>query len=143
MSDTAPTTPETLFIQASRGQLRIASIRGMLSVEDLWQLPLKDLDVMAVQLDQQVQPAGRKTFLTEKDVRETKKEANDKLALEILKFVIATRLEDEAKKKAKAGKAATAAFLRDVLKKQELAQLESLSPEEIKKLLTALEEDEG
>jgi hypothetical protein len=122
-----------LFAQATKAKLRF----GNFSTEDLWDLSLKDLDKLAIDIDSQLE--GKiKSFLENPDPKEAKKQSQQKLALEVLKFVIGVkqaenkaRLEASAKKNQKE-------FLASLLEKKTMEQLENLTVDEIKAQIAAL-----
>jgi hypothetical protein len=122
-----------LFAQATKAKLRF----GNFSTEDLWDLSLKDLDKLAIDIDSQLE-GKTKSFLENPDPKEAKKQSQQKLALEVLKFVIGVkqaenkaRLEASAKKNQKE-------FLASLLEKKTMEQLENLTVDEIKAQIAAL-----
>ena len=50
------------FKQASKEKLRIQTNKGLLSVEQLWDLSLSDLDILAVSLENEYKESGKKSF---------------------------------------------------------------------------------
>ena len=128
--------PEQLFITASRTQLRIATSKGQLTVEDLWSLSLKDLDAIAVSLDSQV--GARKSFLENPDTRAGKAESQAKLALDIIKFVIDAKQTENKLAVAARDRKARQEFLENLLERKKMAELESLSTADIQAQIDAL-----
>ncbi len=125
----------TLFVIAARNKYRFESTKGLLQVEDLYDLNLTSLDNIAVALDEKIQKLGRKTFI-EKRTNSTK-ELEEKL--EIIKFVIQTKQKEDEERKAKQAASQQREFLKALREKKQLAQLENLSLEEIEKQIAALE----
>lgn len=125
-----------LFVLAARKKYRFESTKGLLTVEDLYDLPLTALDAVAVKLDEKATQAGRKSFIVKRTTTDT--ETNNKL--EIVKYVIETKQTEADLAKTKAAKLAQKEFLSELLKKKQLAQLEGLSTDEIQKQLDALGE---
>jgi hypothetical protein len=86
------------FEKASELKLRF-EFRGLIATEDLWDLSLEDLDVLAKQLNRQVKSLEEESFIQKPS------SANDTLLLkfEIVKRVIAVKLEraEESKNDAK------------------------------------------
>jgi hypothetical protein len=122
-----------LFAQATKAKLRF----GNFSTEDLWDLSLKDLDKLAISIDSQLE-GKTKSFLENPDPKEAKNQSQQRLALEVLKFVISVkqaenkaRLEASAKKNQKE-------FLSSLLDKKRMEQLENLTVEEIEAQVAAL-----
>jgi hypothetical protein len=126
------------FILASKKKLRFAGPRGNFSTEDLFDLDLRVLDRMAVELDTSLK-AGRTSFLSSPS-RATPGRADDELRLSILTAVIKLREEETAASKERALRRAERERLQALLsKKREEAEL-SLSEEEILARLEAVDE---
>ena len=125
----------TLFITAARKKLRFSFPRGEINSEDLLDLSLESLDSIAIALDKKVQEGDKKSFISAK--RNTSTEENE-TKLEIVKFVIQTKLEEADARKARAEKANQKEFLASLLEKKRMAQLEGLSIEEIQKQIDSL-----
>ncbi len=81
------------FKQASKEKLRIQTNKGLLSTEQLWDLNTDDLDTLAVSLDEEVEKAGKKSFLAKKSV----KDKTAKLKFDVVLEILNTKLEEEAK----------------------------------------------
>lgn len=128
---------ENLFIQASKLQLRFSSSKGLLSTEDLWTLSLRDLDKMAVKIHSTVS-SGSSSFLKNPNRNETAEHKEQKLRLEILKAVIDIKQNENEAKLEKSKTEAQKTFLKDLLQKKKLEEMESLSTEDIEKQLAAL-----
>jgi hypothetical protein len=127
-------TNNTLFINATRNKLRIASSRGTLQVEDLWDLSLEKLNEIAINLDETLQKQGRKSFIGGRA-----KEADEvQLQFDIVKYVIDTKLEERALSKVKADRAGQVAFLKGLQEKKQIQALENMSAEEIAAKLAEL-----
>ena len=123
-----------LFEQASKLKLRYKTNYGLVTTEDLWDLPLTSLDEVAKSLNKQVKEAGEESFI------EVKSTANEKLELsfEIVKYVIKVKLvEQEAAKLAKEN-AAKKQQLLELLHQKQNEELGQLSIDEIKNMLAKL-----
>lgn len=128
------TEQSNLFEQASRLKLRYKTNCGLVTTEDLWDLPLTSLDEVAKSLNKQVKEAGEESFI------EVKSTANEKLELsfEIVKYVIKVKLvEQEAAKLAKEN-AAKKQQLLELLHQKQNEELGQLSIDEIKNMLAKL-----
>jgi hypothetical protein len=123
-----------LFVLAARKKYRFESNKGLLTFEDLFDLPLTALDTIAIKLDEKATAAGRKSFVAKRSVTDT--ETLNKL--EIVKYVIETKQTEAEVAKQKADKASQREFLNELLQKKKLAQLEGMTFEEIQKQLDAL-----
>ena len=87
-----------LFEQASRQKLRFETSIGQLSTEQLWELTLPQLNEVAVSLNRKIKDASTESFIQ----TETKVPKDLSLRFEIVKAVIAVKMEeaDKAKKAA-------------------------------------------
>lgn len=132
---------ENLFQLASRQKFRFQSIKGELTTEHLWDLPLTarggfNLDEVAKQVAADLKAAGEESFVQKKsNPAKSKLEAK----LEIVKHIIAAKLE-EAEKAAKASQnQEERQRLLAVLNRKQDAALEELTPEQIQARLAELE----
>lgn len=132
---------ENLFQLASRQKFRFQSIKGELTTEQLWDLPLTarggfNLDEVAKQVAAELKAAGEESF-----VQKNSNPAKSKLEakLEIVKHIIAAKLE-EAEKATKASQnQEERQRLLAVLNRKQDAALEELTPEQIQARLAELE----
>lgn len=81
------------YKKASKLKLRFATNRGSLSVEQLWDLSINDLDGLAVVLDDQYKKSSSKSFI----VKRSSKNRNIKLAFDIVIDILNTKVEDRDK----------------------------------------------
>ena len=123
-----------MFKQASKIKLRFATSKGYLSVEDLWDLSLPTLDKLAVSYDEELAKSPRKSFISDNAPKNKELE----LKFNIVKDIIATKLQEKVEKEAAKDKSAEKARLLELLAKKQNEKLESLSEEELKKRLEAL-----
>lgn len=124
------------FEIATRKKYRFQSTKGPLSVEDLWDLKLNQLDTIAVSIDSEISTASKKSFITTRTV--ANKEAEVKL--EILKHIIKIKLdEEEARTRAIEKKEKKEKLLALIERKQE-ESLNQKSEDELKALLAELED---
>lgn len=124
-----------MYKEASKMKLRFATVKGNLSVEDLWDLSLTALDKMAVDIDEQISKNPKKSFISES----TTEDKVSKLKLDILKDVINTKLTEKAKKDSDKQRLSEMNRLKEILARKEEASLESLSIEELRKKIAELE----
>jgi len=81
------------FKLASQQKLRFQTNRGLLSTEQLWDLSLEDLDVLAVSLEAQHKESGKKSFI----VKTSAKDKTAKLRFDLVLDVLNTKIaENEA-----------------------------------------------
>lgn len=130
-----------LFELASRQKLRFPSIRGELTTEDLWSLPLTskngfNLDAVAREVNGQLKAVTEESFV---ETRTNPEKKIHELQLEIVKHIIAVRIaENEATQKRVELKQKRDRLL-DLLAQKEEQQLMGKSVEEIRAELDALE----
>jgi len=129
-----------MFEQASRFKLRFDSPKGLLSVEDLWDLPLSskvgkaNLDDVARAVHLKLRNDNTISFVE----ASSKEDPVSQLQLDILKRVIAVRLaENEARANASARKERKQKLL-GILERKEDEQLIASSPEEIRAMIESL-----
>lgn len=130
-----------MFEIAVRNKMRFETAKGLISVEDLWDLPMMAKSPTAVSLD----TVARKIAidLTEQEklnsfVAENGNEAVIealKLKLEIVKHVIAVRKKEAAEKREAAEKAAKRQKIKELIAQKEEDALSSLSKEELLEML--------
>lgn len=128
-----------IFEQASRQQLRFPSDRGVLTVEQLWTLPLQsksgfDLDSIAKAVSKTLKENAEESFVTTVSPANT----TATLALDILKHIIAVKLDENAKARAALERKAEREKLLGVLERKQDEALGSLSLDEVKKRLAEL-----
>lgn len=129
-----------LFEIASRKGYRFASGKGLLTVEDLWIIPLTtgqaNLNDVAKTISATLKQEQEETFVQVK--KPTVAQTDETNKLEIVKRIIAVRLqENEDKEKAKARKEARAK-IEDLLSRKQDQELEGKSVEELQQMLDAL-----
>ena len=74
-----------IYKQASRLRLRIETAKGNLTVEQLWGMSLKELDELAVDLEDKAAKSGRKSFLAETSEANRVAQMKFDIVLDILK----------------------------------------------------------
>ncbi len=127
-------TPNDLFIEASRRKLRFNSTKGSLDVSDLWDIPLQTLDAIAVALSDQIEKAGKKSFLQKRSASTVELDTG----LEIAKYILETRVAENDAAKEKAKKQSEKEFLNGLLKEKQMDAIKQLTPEEIQAKIAAL-----
>lgn len=128
------TTIEKKFEAATRLKLRF-SFKGLITVEDLWDLQLEHLDAIYKTLNKEAKLVNEESLLETK----TKKNEELDLKIDIVKHVVEVKLEEKNKKlKEKELKEQKQKIL-EVLSDKENKALETKSPEELKAMLEELE----
>ena len=128
-------TEVNIFERATRRKLRFASNRGQsLSVEELWQLSLEDLDKIAVAVNEDLQKETKKSFLPNKNRVET----HNALRLEILTYIMSVRLAEDDAQKTRAEIRAQLAMLEEVAANKTGEAFKSMSLEDVNKQIAEL-----
>lgn len=132
---------DNIFEFASRYKLRFASVRGELSVEQLWDVPLRstdnfNLDFIARNVNKALKDASEESF-----VSPSRNPAQNRLelSLEIVKHVIQSKLTDEELARKRKENKVEKEKLLEILAEKQLGKLSSLSEKELRKRIEALE----
>lgn len=137
MSDT------NIFEFAARQKLRFTSSRGALSVENLWDVPLRstdgfDLNAIAKTANKALKDASEESFV---ETKRTPAHACLELTLEIVKHVIETKLGDEVTAEKRAKNRALKQELMAILADKQAGKLAELPERELQKRIAALDEE--
>jgi hypothetical protein len=124
-----------MFENASRTKLRIASDRGLLSAEDLWDLSLTELNSIAKKLNAELKSSAEEDFLEET----SSEDKVTKLKFEIVLHIINTRKAENSKRKEYAELKAKRDKLLAIKAKKQDDSLENMSIEELDAELEALD----
>jgi len=135
---------KNLFEFATRNKLRFASTRGELSVEQLWDVPLRSKDDFNLNTIAKAANKAWKEISEENFVETTTAKTPDYMrreaALEVVKYVIEAKLDElEAAEKRAANKQKREQLLKILAEKQE-GRLSDLSEKELQRQIAALEE---
>lgn len=130
-----------IFEQATRQALSFATTRGMLTTQDLWQVPLRskngfDLDAIAKACNATVKEFAEESFV-DKPVQAAGKKTAE-LALEVVKHIIAVKLEEEAWTAARASKIKARERILQVMAEKQDEGLKAMSLEELTQELNKL-----
>lgn len=128
-----------MFEKASRLKLRFVSVQGALTVEDLWDLPLKSvkgasLDNVAKSINRQLKEVGEESFV------DTKSSANKELELmlDIAKHIIRVRLEENEAARNKVANAAKRQKILAAIETKEDAELVNTDIDDLRKMAEEL-----
>ena len=86
-----------LFIMATRQKFRFP-FKGVATVEDLWDLNVRDLDTVYKALNSQLKQAKEDSLLAVKGKEDAELEAK----IEIIKYIVATKLEEAERRRVRA-----------------------------------------
>ncbi len=129
----------TLFEKATKAKFRFDTVKGLVSTEDLWDIPLSsrngfDLDAIAIQLDKKITEAPKTSFV--KTVTTANQELLDKL--EVVKHIIDYKLKDAEAKELSMARQSKKAFLQDVIAKKQVEAYDGKTLEELQAELESL-----
>lgn len=126
---------ENMFEVAVRNKVRFP-FRGQITVEDLFDLSVQNLDSVFKTLNSQVKQAKEESLLNTK----TKEDETLELQIEIVKYIVGLKLEEEnTRLKAKENREKKQKLYSILAAKQE-ADLQNKSAEEIQKMIDELGE---
>ena len=123
-----------MFKKAAKLKLRFQTNKGLLSVEDLFDLKLKDLDNIAIKLDEELAKSPRKSFISEVAPENTLLQ----LKFDIVKDIITDKLKEAQDKEAYKANKAKKERLEELLAKKQDAKFENMSEEELQAELAKL-----
>ena len=129
-----------MFEKATKQRLRFDTVKGLLSVEDLWELPLisrsnsADLDTVAKTVSKELKVTEEESFVKPVTVSNTALN----LKLEIVKHIIAVKLQEKENRENVAEKDRKKSRLLEIIDKKQDQELESKTVDELKKDLASL-----
>lgn len=123
-----------LFVAATMNKFRFDTVKGAVTTEDLWDMPLNgsdfSLNQLAKDLSAEIKAKGEEDFVS-------KRVKTDKILMqkfELVKYVIAERLAIIKKNKEANEQAELRAKARKILAEREESKLGELSDKELRKL---------
>lgn len=124
---------EKMFEVAVRSKLRFP-FRGLISVEDLWDLNVENLDTVFKELNSQIKRAQEESLLKTK----SKQDEELELKINIVKYIVSVKLEEtDLRVKAMEKREQKQKILKILSDKQE-ESLQNKSIEELEKMLEEL-----
>jgi len=128
------TNTTNIFEVATRNGFRF-QFKGMISVEDLWLLNVRDLDSVFKVLNSQLKQVNEESLL---DIK-TKQDQELDTKIEIVKYIVKVKQEEENMRlQAKEQKEKKQKIMEILATKQE-SNLQNMSEDELKKMLSELE----
>lgn len=125
---------KNMFEVATRTKMRFP-FKGMISVEDLWDLSVQNLDKVFKTLNSQRKEVQEESLLDTKSSEDERLETQ----IEIVKYIVNVKLEEQvARAKAAENKEKKQKIMALMAKKDDEA-MENMSKEELQKLLDELE----
>lgn len=128
-------TTENLFEMATRSKLRFPSTKGELSVEDLWDLSDKDLDVVYKNLKDQEVKSSEESLLDDANV-----DLKLTAAIGIVKYIFTTKRNERLAEKERINKKLTQRKYIDALSKKQDEAIEKMSEAELRAMIDSLED---
>lgn len=128
-------TTENLFEMATRNKMRFPSTKGELSVEDLWDLSDKDLDVVYKKLKDQETKSSEESLLDDANV-------DPKLtaAIGIVRYIFTTKRNEKIAEKERVNKKLTQQKYINALSKKQDEAIEKMSEAELRAMIDSLED---
>lgn len=128
-------TIENLFEMATRSKLRFPSTKGELSVEDLWDLSDKDLDVVYKNLKDQEVKSSEESLLDDANV-------DPKLtaAIGIVRYIFTTKRKEKLAEKERINKKLKQKKYIDALSKKQDEAIEKMSEAELRAMIDSFED---
>lgn len=122
-----------IFEQATRQKVRF-NCKGVIGVEDLWDLPLTKLNEIYRELNKKLKDTKEDSLL------ETKSSADETLELQIdiLKHIVSIRLEENKAKQAAVERKAQKQKILSILAEKDDIDLRGKSKEDLEKMLAEL-----
>jgi hypothetical protein len=108
--------------------------KGVIAVEDLWDLPVEELDSIYKALNASAKKASEESLLT----RPTKQDEVLDLKIEIIKYIVETKMYEERDRKSEYEKREKRQKLMSILAIKQDEELKGKSADEIKKMLDEL-----
>lgn len=129
-----------IFKQATKLKLRFSSVRGDLTIEDLWDLPLTSksnlsLDGVGKPIQKALRESDEDSLV---DIPTTSKNELNSLRLAIIKEIISVKQEENLIKQNQAAIESQKALLKQALASKKVDEINSLSVEEIEKRLASM-----
>lgn len=126
---------KNIFEYAVRNKVRFP-YKGSISVEDLWDLPVEELDKIYKVLNSQVKQSQEESLLLTKSVTDELLDTQ----IEIVKYVVTVKLQEQAARAKAADKAAEKQKILAIIARKQNESLENSSIEDLNKMLAALED---
>lgn len=128
------TNTTNIFEYATRNKVRFF-YNGRLSVEDLWDLSVEDLDKIYKTLNAQIKQSQEESLLL------TRSEVDEKLdiQIEIIKHIVTVKLQEQAAREKEADKREQRQKIMSIIAKKQDESLENASIEDLNKMLAELD----
>lgn len=126
-----------MYKQLIKNKVRFTTSKGVLSLEQLWDLSVKELDTLAVSLQEAYDKSNAKKSFIEK---RTTKDKSLKDQLDVVLDILQDKVEEAELAKTKAATKARNQKIREIIADKKDAELASMSVSKLESLLVE-EED--
>ena len=123
-----------LFIMATQHKFRFP-YKGAVSVEDLWDMNVRDLDTVFKALNAQAKQANEESLLTTKSKEDSILEAK----IEIVKYIVSAKLAEAEAQRVKAEMKEKKRRIAEILADKQDEELRGKSAAELTAMLNAME----
>jgi len=132
-----------IFEYAARNKVRFQSVRGELTLEQLWEVPLRpngsrddfNLNAVAKAANKAWKDISEESFV---ETTKTPEHVRREVTLEVVKYVIDTKLAEEEVAKKKADNKIEKEKLLGILAEKQAGKLSELSEKELQRRIAAL-----
>ena len=126
-------TTTNIFEYATRNKVRFP-FKGMISVEDMWDLSLANLDSIYKMLNKQIKQSEEESLLATKTSVDTELEVQ----IAIVKHIVSVKLEEQNAREQAAAKKAQKQKIMAIIASKEDEALHNSSVDDLKKMLDEL-----
>lgn len=126
---------EKMFEIATRSKMRFP-YKGMISVEDLWDLSLPALDSVFKSLNSEMKQVKEESLLSTK----SKADETLELQIEMVKYIVSVKLAEKDAREKAAEKSSQRQKIMEFMAKKQDESLQNASLEDLQKMLAELEE---
>lgn len=124
-----------LFVMATRNKFRFP-FKGQVTVEDLWDMNVRDLDTVFKALNAQVKQAKEESLLTAKSKEDSILEAK----IEVVKYIVTAKLAEADAQRVKAENKEKKRRIAEILADKQDEELRGKSAAELTAMLNAMED---
>jgi len=121
------------FESATREKIRF-EYKGLLSVEDVWDLSLEELDEIYKKLTKQKRELNEDSLIEKPTIENT--ELTTKI--EIIKYIVETKINEQEENKNRIEKKEKKQKLLEILESKQNEELKEKTPEELKEMINEL-----
>ena len=129
-----------MFEKATRMKVRVRTDRGVLSVEDLWDLPLlgkNSLDSVAKQINRQLKDEDIEnvSFIPGASAKPSKEAAELQVAFECVKHIISVKFQEQEERRTAKERSDRKAHILELISEKQNKALSEKSEEELRAMI--------